>query len=107
MPRVSPRTTLLGSLVLAALVFLLGPLGSSQPDGLSKVAQEEGFAPSESEHALDDAPVAGYRVEGIRDGRTSRGAAGVVGVVVTFVLGTIVLKVARRRRPRPTSGDGS
>jgi cobalt/nickel transport protein len=109
MRRLSPTAAVgLGLLSVVMVVFLLGPLGSSRPDGLTKVAQEEGFASAEEDHPLQDAPVAGYRVEGIRDERTSTGTAGAIGVVFTFVLGTVLLKVLRRPRRDEAivEGDG-
>jgi hypothetical protein len=73
---------------------------SGDPDGLNKVASDEGFAEGEKDHGLDDSPFAGYETTGVDDGRLSGGLAGVVGVGVTFlVVGGLVYAV-RRGRPR-------
>ena len=100
-----PRITL-GIFVAVALVVALGlaffvsPYASSQPDGLDKVASDEGFAQSGRAHALDDGPTAGYAVNGIDDERLSTGLAGLIGVSVTFALtGCLFFVVRRSRRP--------
>ena len=88
-----------GLLVALALAFFVSPQASSKPDGLNKVAIDEGFADQERAHALDSSPTAGYAVDGVDDGRLSTGLAGVIGVTVTFaVAGGLFLVVKRTRR---------
>ena len=91
---------IVGGLVLAlVLAFFVSPSASGDPDGLNKVAGDTGFAASETDHALDDAPTAGYEVRGVDDDRMSTGLAGVIGVAVTFaVAGGLMLVVRRARR---------
>ena len=96
-----------GLLVALALAFFVSPEASSQPDGLSKVAIEEGFADTETDHALADIPTAGYAVEGIDDDRLSTGVAGLIGVAVTFAVALGVIALARARRPRPAPSAGA
>jgi PDGLE domain len=89
-----------GGLVVAlALAFFVSPSASGEPDGLNKVAIDNGFADTETDHALDDAPTAGYEVRGVDDDRLSTGVAGVVGVAVTFAVAGGVLLIVRRARP--------
>jgi hypothetical protein len=91
----------LGLAVALALAFFVSPQASSEPDGLNKVAIDEGFADQESAHASDGSPVAGYEVEGVDNDRLSTGLAGVVGVGVTFaVVGGLALglRVLQHRR---------
>jgi hypothetical protein len=107
-PSRARRTTfgafIAGALVLAlALAFLVGPRASSSPDGLDKVASDEGFAAQQTPHALGGAPTGGYDVAGIDDPRLSTGVAGVIGVAVTFVVAsglTLVVRRTRRTSPR-------
>ena len=80
------------------LAFFLGPAASGQPDGLNRVAIDEGFADEEAGHRLDDSPLAGYQVKGVDGDRLSTGLAGAVGVTVTFVLAGGLFLVLRRRR---------
>jgi hypothetical protein len=91
-----------GLLVALALAFFVSPEASSKPDGLDKVAIDQGFADSESPHRLDDSPLAGYGVRGVGSDRLSTGLSGVIGVVVVFTLaggGLLLLRRARGRQP--------
>jgi hypothetical protein len=91
-----------GLAVALALAFLVSPSASNDPDGLNKVAMDKGLADAETDHALDDAPTAGYQVRGVDDERLSTGLAGVIGVAVTFaVAGGVMLMVRRARRSTP------
>ena len=92
-----------GLAVALALAFFLGPEASSQPDGLNRVAIDQGFADEEAGHRLDDSPLddsplAGYQVKGVDGDRLSTGLAGAIGVTVTFVLAGGLFLVLRRRR---------
>jgi hypothetical protein len=101
----------LGLAVAFALAFFVSPEASSKPDGLNKVAIDQGFSDQEKAHATEDSPLAGYGVEGVDDDRLSTGLAGIVGVAVTFAIGGgmfLVLRraqhqVQRRRTGAPTS----
>jgi PDGLE domain len=101
----------LGLAVAFALAFFASPEASSKPDGLNKVAIDQGFSDQEKAHATEDSPLAGYGVEGVDDDRLSTGLAGIVGVAVTFAIGGgmfLVLRraqhqVQRRRTGAPTS----
>jgi PDGLE domain len=98
-----------GLVVALMLAFFVSPEASSKPDGLNRVAIDEGFSGQEEPHGLEDSPVAGYGVEGVDDDRLSTGLAGVIGVTVTFALAGgvfFVLRQGQRRRrtdnPHPT-----
>lgn len=93
-----------GALVLGGLLLALVLAGfvsyyaSGSPDGLNKVAIDHGFSRAENAHGLKDSPLAGYATRGVDNPRLSGGAAGVAGVVVTFLLaGGVTLAVRRRR----------
>jgi hypothetical protein len=88
-----------GLLVALTLAFFVGPKASSKPDGLDKVAADEGFADDEQAHHMEDSPLAGYGVEGVDDDRLSTGLAGVAGVGVTFVIAGGLFFALRRRGP--------
>jgi hypothetical protein len=92
---------LLVALILAGVVSFYA---SSDPDGLSKVSEDEGFAQSEKEHRLSDSPLAGYGTKDVDNDRLSGGMAGVIGVGVTFVIaGGLTLLVRRRGRSDATA----
>ncbi|MFJ9247745.1 energy-coupling factor ABC transporter permease [Streptomyces sp. NPDC101776] len=98
-PRTSHRkvwiTGLAASLLLAGFVSFYA---SSNPDGLEKVAADQGIDRKAQEHANADSPLADYGVRDVDDARLSGGLAGVIGVGVTVVAGTGVFWAVRRRR---------
>jgi hypothetical protein len=96
-----------GLVVALLLAFLVGPEASNAPDGLNKVAADQGFAGQQQAHPLENGPLAGYGVKGVDDQRTSRGVAGVVGVVVTFALGCGLFGLVRRGRRRSTTTNAT
>ncbi|WP_030666189.1 energy-coupling factor ABC transporter permease [Streptomyces rimosus] len=86
--------------VAAALVCAGGVsyYASTSPDGLEKVAQDEGMDAKAEDHAAKDSPLADYSVKDIANPRISGGLAGVIGVGATLAVGTGVFVVVRRRR---------
>lgn len=99
---------LAGLLVALVLAGVASHYASSDPDGLTKVAQEQGFA-TEAESATADSPLAGYGTSGVESERLSGGIAGVTGVLATFaVAGSLLLVVRRgsadRRRTQSDAG---
>ena len=98
----SRRTlVLVGLLVALVLAGGVSYWASSAPDGLNKVAADQGFDKGAKDHHLDDSPFAGYETGGAGDGPLSGGLAGVVGVAVTFLLvGGLVWGVRRRTGSR-------
>ncbi|MFF1448717.1 energy-coupling factor ABC transporter permease [Streptomyces sp. NPDC058274] len=95
---------LVTSLVLAGFVSFYA---SASPDGLEKVAKDQGIDKKAQKHASDDSPLAGYGVKDVSDARISGGLAGVIGVGVTIVAGTGVFWAVRRRRSSETSSPAS
>jgi hypothetical protein len=92
---------LLVALVVAGVVSFYA---SSDPDGLSKVAEDKGFAAQEEDHALKDSPLGDYGVEGVENERLSGGLAGVIGVGLTAAIGGGLFWMVRRR-PAAPSGE--
>lgn len=88
-------TGLVTALVLAGFVSYYA---SADPDGLEKVAADQGIDKKTEEHAAKDSPLADYGVKDISDTRISGGLAGVIGVGATVVVGSGVFYVVRRRR---------
>ncbi|MEV5532259.1 energy-coupling factor ABC transporter permease [Streptomyces prunicolor] len=98
-PRISRRKLWIGG--LAASLLLAGFVSfyaSSNPDGLEKVAADQGIDQKAKEHASADSPLADYGVRDVDDARLSGGLAGVIGVGVTVVAGTGVFWAVRKRR---------
>ncbi|MFG3508102.1 energy-coupling factor ABC transporter permease [Streptomyces sp. NPDC047821] len=88
-------TGLAASLVLAGFVSFYA---SASPDGLEKVAADQGFDKGAKEHAAAGSPLADYGVSGLTDARLSGGLAGTIGVAGTILVGTVVFRAVRRRR---------
>jgi cobalt/nickel transport system permease protein len=86
---------LVTSLVLAGGVSFYA---SASPDGLEKVAADQGIDKKTEEHAAAGSPLADYGVKDVEDARLSGGLAGVIGVGATIVAGSAVFWVVRRRR---------
>jgi hypothetical protein len=112
MSRPSTRTVVVvGVLVALVLAGVVSFYASSSPDGLNKVAIDQGFSSTEKEHGVADGPLAGYEAEGIADDRLSGGVAGVVGSLTVLLLaGGLTLVVRRRgahaeRAPDTSSGS--
>jgi hypothetical protein len=89
-----------GLIVALGLAFFVSPYASKAPDGLNRVSIDEGFAGTQRDHPLADAPLAGYGVKGVEDQKVSRGLAGVIGVVVTFGIAMILFGFLRTMRAR-------
>ncbi len=87
---------LLVSLLLAGVVSFYA---DSDPDGLTKVSEDKGFADTEKDHAASEGPFAGYGSSFINDERLSGGFAGIVGVLVVLGLAGGLAYVVRRREP--------
>jgi hypothetical protein len=104
--RTRARPFLLGGFVVAGLAVALaiavvaGPLASDQPDGLSRVAIDEGFAHTEAANPVGTrSPSGGDAVDGVGDDRTATGLAGAGGVVLTFAAAAGLFRFLLRRRP--------
>ncbi len=86
-------------LLVCLLVALLSPLASSSPDGLEKVAGDEGFLERAAEAAFNIIP--DYAFPGIENEALSTIVAGLLGTVVLFILAYAIGRIVRTRRPQP------
>lgn len=99
---------LLGLAVALAFAFFVSPLASSEPDGLERVAIDQGFDGQAVDSAVAGSPLADYSVAGVDNSWLSTGLSGIVGVLLCFVIGAAVLlliKVLRSRRAEPAGAD--
>jgi cobalt/nickel transport system permease protein len=92
-----------GLLVGLGLALFVSPLASSEPDGLERVAAEQGFGDAAENHDLAEGPLADYGVEGVDDARVGTAMAGLIGMLVTFGAGLALFGLIRARRRRPRS----
>lgn len=95
-----------GFVVTALLAGVVSTIASSQPDGLERVAIDEGFEDSATDGATSASPLADYAVEGVENDRVGTGLAGIIGAVVTMaaMIGLLYGARALRRRDN-TSAD--
>lgn len=95
----STRMFVIAGLLLAfALVLFVSPFANPNPDGLNRVAMDQGFADAETEHGLAGSPLADYTVRSVDHEGTSKGLSGVAGILATFALGLGLFAVAKKRR---------
>lgn len=88
-------TGLVTALVLAGFVSFYA---SANPDGLEKVATDQGIDKEAKDHAAKDSPLADYGVKDVSDARLSGGLVGIIGVGATLVVGSGAFYVVSRRR---------
>jgi hypothetical protein len=93
------RTFFVVGLIVAIVVAVgVSQFASSQPDGLEFVAGEEGFAATAEDHALDEAPLAGYGGGLTGNAAADRAIAGLAGVLITLAVGYGAFWLVRRNR---------
>jgi cobalt/nickel transport protein len=88
------------ALFFLAALSLAGGLSyyaSSSPDGLEKVAEDEGFLESAEDSAVSNSPLADYGITGLDNERLSVGIAGVVGVLATAVIALALFALIKKR----------
>ncbi len=94
-----PTRLVFAGIFVAALLLagVVSFYASGSPDGLERVAEDEGFAGTAEEHAAGDGPMADYQTRGVQDDRLSGGVAGVTGALVVLVVAGGLTYGLRRR----------
>ncbi|CAM5394279.1 Cobalt ABC transporter permease OS=Streptomyces cyaneofuscatus OX=66883 GN=G3I52_33590 PE=4 SV=1 [Streptomyces cyaneofuscatus] len=87
-------TGLVSALLLAGFVSFYA---SASPDGLERVAADQGIDEKVEEHGAADSPLADYGVGDIANARLSGGLAGVIGVSATWSWARASSGVVRRK----------
>ncbi|MDQ3552960.1 MAG: PDGLE domain-containing protein [Chloroflexota bacterium] len=98
----SPWWWVIGLVIAGVVVILLAPLASPDPDGLERVAGDQGFLDRAQDALYEILP--DYSVPGIEDPFLTTVLAGLIGVVVMFVLMVVVGRLLARRRSSDTRG---
>jgi cobalt/nickel transport system permease protein len=110
--RLMPGRTAIGGFVAVGLIVTLGlvvfiaPLANSNPDGLERVADDQGFLSTAEDSATANSPLADYDVVGVESDRTGTVVAGIIGIILVFAVGTGILMVVRRKRAQSASTSG-
>ncbi|MBE2269949.1 MAG: PDGLE domain-containing protein [Anaerolinea sp.] len=81
-------------LVLALAITLISPLADPNPDGLERVAEDQGFIEAAQEPAFNLLP--DYTVPLIENEAASTIAAGIIGTLIVAGVGFVVARTARR-----------
>jgi hypothetical protein len=89
---------LVGLGIAAVIVLLLAPLASPDPDGLERVAEDHGFL-AQAQGALYSI-MPDYSVPGLDDPTVTTIAAGLVGVLIVFLVVWGIGALLMRRRTR-------
>lgn len=95
---------MLGSVTVAGLSSLFA---SQEPDGLQRVAQEQGFAENEEPSATSEGPFGGYALDGVENESLSSGVSAAAGLGLTLVLGMGLFWFLSRKPSGETGSGGS
>jgi len=86
---------LAGLAIAAAVVIVLAPLASPDPDGLERVAEDKGFLEQAQDALFSIIP--DYTIPGL-EGSLSTILAGLIGIALVFGLMVLLGRVVARRR---------
>jgi cobalt/nickel transport protein len=87
------------SLIIAGVVSYYA---DSNPDGLERVAEDQGFIEDAADSANAEIFASDYGIAGVEDERLSVGIAGVLGIVVMVVVGFgLFWFLGRGKKPTP------
>jgi len=90
--------------VTFGLAAAASPFASGSPDGLERVANDEGFLDEGRLAGMqEDAPIPDYAFPGVEDERLATGLAGFVGALGVMGLGCGLAAALRRRERVPRS----
>jgi len=83
-----------GALLAVVLAALVSPLASDRPDGLERVAADQGFeARAEGHGVWKGAPLPDYEVPGVAGAGPATGLAGLAGVAAVFAAGYVAIRL--------------
>lgn len=91
------RLLIIGGVIAVVLAAVVSFYASPQPDGLERVATDQGFSGAAQDSAVAGSPLADYTVSGVRDERLGNAVAGLAGLAVTAVVGFGLFHLLTRR----------
>jgi len=106
------RRPIRGLVVAGLVVSLIVAVGVSQfavddPDGLERVAEDQGFLETAEDHAFGSSLFADYATAGVANESVSLAIAGAAGTLLTLAVGSGLLLLVRDRRRGSPSDVGS
>ncbi len=92
--------------VCLLLAVVVSPFASTAPDGLERVAHDQGFlAQSQGRPVWRGAPAADYALPGVRSGGLSTALAGLAGTMIVFGLALGLGRTLARRKRDEAGGS--
>ena len=102
-PRIGMRGFVIGvGLVALVLATVVSQFAAPEPDGLERVARDQGIIAGAQDHALAWSPFADYATQGLGNQAVSLAVAGTVGVVITLLVGLGIVYAVRDRGASPS-----
>lgn len=100
-PRTSTNRLVVGGVLATLLVAgVVSQFAVDAPDGLERVAEDQGFADQGEDHALSSSIFADYATTGVGNESVSLALAGIAGSALTLAVGAgLVMAVRRSRAP--------
>jgi len=92
--RTSSLALLAAGIGIALLLTLASPFASSHPDGLEKVAEDQGFLGTAKDAPYEIIP--GYAIPGIDNERLATILAGMAGVLIVAGLALLLARILSR-----------
>lgn len=87
----------MGLLVALFLAFFFSPFVSTRPDGLEKVAKDQGFLDRAEVAPVVTSLVPNYICPGIKDERMATSLAGALGVLLVFGVGYATAALLKKK----------
>jgi hypothetical protein len=92
-------------LAIAVAIALLSPLASSHPDGLERVAEDEGFIEEAKDNPYDIIP--DYTFPGVDNEDTATVISGIIGVAIVAAMGFGLAFLAKSMSRKTSNGGRS
>ncbi len=99
--QVGGKVVWVAGLLIAIALAVASPLASTHPDGLEFVAQQQGFLSKQQASPIQIIP--NYALPGVANEHVATIAAGILGVIVVFLVAIGVAFLRRNRSASPTS----
>lgn len=90
------KDVFIGLAIAVFVAVLLSPFASSWPDGLERVAQDQGFLEKGEGPPLVSSPVPDYFFPGFQNKEWATSVAGLLGTVAMFVIGCGIAALIKR-----------
>ena len=91
------RDVWLGIAAALLLALFISPFASQPPDGLERVAEDQGFIEKGEGEPIASAPVPDYVMPGVKNESVATSLAGALGVVVVFAVGYGLASLLKKR----------